>query len=703
MLSLRAQKEAFITTTCLLVVFLQSCCNVMVMAQTAATSTTTEFDDAQNLVEGGSGSDGAAQQTEDGASDFFDSFIDGNTGSGSNNPAQQDQDQLQPTIAPTYEGFYNPDISTLTDQQEIVLSLASLITGTLSFLGSMIIVYRVYKKYKTQRLILSSTTNAARSPPGAGGGYNGRRKRPQTSQSSVVTTITRPFYSFVQTTTPYDRIMLGLSISDMISSLTWAISPFLLPEDTSARVWAKGSDASCSFLGMLTQLSFASIWYNGMLSIYYLLTVRFGVKRERFQRRYELAMHLSTIIYFGGTALVGIFINLYSEIEVTQGCWIGEYPQGCEALGTCTSTMIGWIYGGIPFLFTFLSLPINNMMIYCYTRKQLSLVSSSEEDEEPSSESGEARGPESPPSSSTPPPARTASLLSSASGSSSVRSIISTISATRSSTSNPNSQNAKRIREVATQGFLYVFTFYVCYTPAFIIRLLEGLGLDGEKESDIYPVLVLNSILLPIQGFFNVFIYTRPNYVRVQAAFPEQSKWWIMKHACLESDIPRLGTNSRHPITTAARNNSNNKKVGGDGTDNNNNNSNGSSDSKNGSGIGRLSSHGRSSTGSAATGYFASNLDVIHESHDDDHPSETEGDWVEGGGIDSINIDVADDVDHHHSADVCRPTRTATSNINHSKNSQDTVKPKGPMLKHNSSSFRMVSMDGSIKDDSDHH
>jgi len=34
-----------------------------------------------------------------------------------------------------------------------------------------------------------------------------------------------------------------------------------------------------------------------------------------------------------------------------------------------------------------------------------------------------------------------------------------------------------RVKEVAQQGFMYVAFFYVTYTPAFIIRLLEGLGM----------------------------------------------------------------------------------------------------------------------------------------------------------------------------------------------------------------------------------
>jgi hypothetical protein len=61
-----------------------------------------------------------------------------------------------------------------------------------------------------------------------------------------------------------------------------------------------------------------------------------------------------------------------------------------------------------------------------------------------------------------------------------------------------------RVKEVAQQGFLYVTVFYLVHTPAFVIRVLEGLGVDRDEESEIYWILVANSILLPLQGWFNL-------------------------------------------------------------------------------------------------------------------------------------------------------------------------------------------------------
>jgi hypothetical protein len=334
------------------------------------------------------------------------------------------------------------EISTLTDRQEVALSVLAVFSGTLSILGSSLIVYRVYQNR--------------------------------------------------QNTSPYDRILLGLSCSDIIHSATYALSPFLLPQNTSQRVWASGTDKTCSFLGFLTQLAFAAIWYNGMLSFYYLLTVRFGVKRQAFTRRYEPYIHIFGIFYFVLTATSGLIFGFFSELEITQGCWIGEYPEGCEARGDCKGSPIGWAFGGLPFLFTFFALPINNLIILFHVRKIL----------------------------------------------------------------NKNKAGGARIKEVATQGLLYVATFYLSYLAAFIVRVLESFGFNAEQEAIFYPVLVINAFMLPLQGFFNAFIYTRPNYARVRAAFPEKSVSWTLKRACLATEIPPFASSNIPSAASKSTNNS---------------------------------------------------------------------------------------------------------------------------------------------------
>lgn len=325
--------------------------------------------------------------------------------------------------------FLKGEISSLSDNQEMILSVLRLVSGVLSILGSSTIVYRVYKNRKTSK--------------------------------------------------PYDRIMLGLSCFDIIASFTFAASPFLVPEETSQRVWAIGNETSCSFLGFLTQLSFAAVWYNGMLSYYYLATLKYNVKTPVFATRYEPYIHISTAFFFLFTATGGLPFNLYSEFELTQGCWIAEYPEGCEASDDCIGNYIAWVFGGLPVLFTFISLIANHLAIYYHVKKTLRI--------------GNTHTPE----------------------------------------------QIVHIERVATQGGLYVVTFLISYTPGFTIRILESIGYDASDEADIFVLLVLNALLLPLQGFFNMFVYTRPIYQRLKMVYPDRSNFWAIKQACMDSEIPR--------------------------------------------------------------------------------------------------------------------------------------------------------------------
>ena len=294
-----------------------------------------------------------------------------------------------------------------------------------------------------------------------------------------------------------------------------------------------------------------------MLSLYFLLTVRFGVKRRVFAHKYEKWLHILTVSFFLATAMAGIVTDMYSELEyvfggfdcfarlfalihcgckestlgkhcshtpslfcritrrITQGCWIGSHIDN----------WIVWIYGGVPFVFVYLSLPISNMIIYCYVRKQFGMT----------------------------------------------RGKLSTTAAItdKANTLTPRQEAQQlRVKEVAQQGFLYVTAFYLVHTPAFVVRVLEGMGVDRDEESEIYWILVANSILLPLQGWFNLLyvvtsslsvgsrlvshprslhvflcqhsIYMMPHYTRVRKAYPEMSAYWAVKLCLVEMNLPTL-------------------------------------------------------------------------------------------------------------------------------------------------------------------
>lgn len=324
----------------------------------------------------------------------------------------------------------------LTDAQEITLSLLYIFSSLLSILGSSTIAYKV----------ISDRAHAV----------------------------------------SYDRLMLGLSISDILASTGWLLTPFLLPKDTSSRVWAIGNDASCTFLGFLTQLGFAAVIYNMFLSFYYLLTVRFGVKRQAFAVSYEMWFHVFAIVFAVGTATVGASIGAFSEVEVGMGCWVNNWPEGCY--DDCLTEELGWLFAAGPIVFTFLALIINNVLVY----------------------------------------RRVSSVFKASTGVESERSL----------------RQRMQKKEVAQQGLFYVACFAFCYWAAAVARGLEAYSDSVEEEESleggIYWILVIQAFTLPLQGFLNMFVYNRPNFSRVRAAYPELSFFSAVRMACLDPQIPKL-------------------------------------------------------------------------------------------------------------------------------------------------------------------
>lgn len=214
------------------------------------------------------------------------------------------------------------DITSLSAGKQQVLFSLQISSGVLSVLGSLVIIFRV---------------------------------------------LTNPIG-----TKSYERTMLGLSVTDIISSIGIIMTPFMLPSETSHRIWAIGNELTCDMLGWVSQLSIASVFYNGCLSYYFLATVRYNMKAKEFAARFEPYIHGLTIFYFLFMATIGVMVGLYSEIDVGLGCWIGEVPTGCVADGGgCIGTAIAWVFGGVPLMFTSVSLPMNNFLILQHVKRKL--------------------------------------------------------------------------------------------------------------------------------------------------------------------------------------------------------------------------------------------------------------------------------------------------------------------------------------------
>ena len=379
------------------------------------------------------------------------------------------------------------EVSDLSVPQEMTLVVLQICASVLSLIGSTTIVYKIVRNLSAKKV-----------------------------------------------TTPYERIILGLSSCDILSSITFAISPFLLPSDSSQRIVAIGSDATCQTMGFMLQFSSIwAIWYNCILSFYYLLTVRFRVKRSVFCRKYELWFHLSGILFFPVTASTGYFAKWYGEQALTMTCWVraGNHAE-----------LVSYIYGAIPMLVTFLALVINNIVIYAFVRRKL--ISAPIQSKHFTTEPFEIENDDehvhvhettetnnNPHHETTQPARNNSNKQNNRNG----------IVVETEDFAELASIQRQLAKEAATQGFLYVFSFLLTATPVFVIQVLDGsFGLEENDQGSIYWLLVMNAMLMPLQGFFNVFIYVRPAYSRFAAVYPDKSRWFVLKQSLFDPNIPKL-------------------------------------------------------------------------------------------------------------------------------------------------------------------
>eukprot|EP00980_Cylindrotheca_fusiformis_P012447 scaffold3054_cov129-Cylindrotheca_fusiformis.AAC.11 len=310
-----------------------------------------------------------------------------------------------------------------------------------------------------------------------------------------------------QSWTPYTRLLVAMSVSDILFSATMAVANFLRPRDTSWRIWAFGNDATCNVVGFMNQLSTAAIFYNGMLSFYFLLTARFGIKNDYVARRIEPVMHFIAICYPLVTATVAAVEGVYGEMSVNAlVCWVVRYPKNCgdePGQERCVSFLVGWLFYGVPVVATLAALVVNNLIIIVSVRK-------------------ETRAPR---------------------GKTQRRNVSS------------RQRQQSRLKLVRSQATLYVASFVTCIMWSGILNSAETLVESEEEEKEMmakfFPISVIQAILLPLQGLFNMVVYVRPKYFKVKHDFPKETKTWAIKRAVFGECVKNKhqGTEALSPET----------------------------------------------------------------------------------------------------------------------------------------------------------
>ena len=314
----------------------------------------------------------------------------------------------------------------------------------------------------------------------------------------------------------YHHLMLALSLSDILSSHIYFLGTFLIPKASGGPwgpvYWAFGNDRTCSYSGFFNQFAVASPIYNTMLSIYFLLKIRYGWKTESLNKIGPF-LHAFPIMFALGTAFFALLRRpdtLYGNVFWT--CWINPDPPQPDFRWFQWAFLFAPVWICVFFqtvAMGFLYLSVRNV------EKKTDEIEQSREFSAPSSKTSRRRSRSSKSSNlkkknTDLTETDTSSELDAESDDENEDAAV---DACGNDVERPmdaariiaaRSKKQQHSKMIAVQGMLYVGAFYITWMFPTIQRIIEVAGGQGQ-----FWLQALDTSLLPLQGLFNVFIYLR--------------------------------------------------------------------------------------------------------------------------------------------------------------------------------------------------
>lgn len=330
----------------------------------------------------------------------------------------------------------------------LALSIIPSLTGTISFLSSIALVWSIFREKKIHR--------------------------------------------------PREGILIGLSVLDMSFSSACAMSTFAAPKDIDpyTEYILRGNIATCDMQGWLYQFGSAAPIYNSVLSIYCLLCVKYGWTDARAKKCYLPSMHTIVVGWAFGSATAGLVLQLYNYGGYL-GCWIDDshlnYCVNAPDLSSCSrgehSDLYVFLFAVLPGLSSLFVTVFATVMLYCSIRALERRAQQYDDDA-----TGYAHA------------TRSSRFVADDIPLDIDQNITESLEPSSSSCCRlTRSTHSRMSKKVLESGMLYVLAFWITYTPFLVI-----VGLNVAEISTPDFLKVANVVLLPLQGLFNLLIYKLP-------------------------------------------------------------------------------------------------------------------------------------------------------------------------------------------------
>jgi hypothetical protein len=361
---------------------------------------------------------------------------------------------------------------------------------------------------------------------------------------TLITTILR---SDLKLSTVYRRLIFGISVADLVQSIAQATSTAPMPAGS---VWgAIGYDTTCDLQGFFTILGVCgAMLYSISLCTYFLLVVKFEMSELKIKTRVEPFLHAFPILY----ALV-CSIYIYANQNFAPAgtnCWINDNPPNCEAnpdvdcINTGNTDVIKWVAAGGPFFASFIvSVLIMGLIwhsVYAQTKRSQSYHQSSLAQPHATITTLDTEKARKPGLFTT-----CASCTKCFDGQKSGHTAQVPFSPLAARLSRPSRASVQRLRDISRRGSAYIIGYLATYFFALVYRMIDTYG--GGPAAVPFFVIFGSRFTFPLQGFFNVLIYTYPHVLSCRRDHPEYS--WIrcfitvVKHG---GDSDQLRTTRRH-------------------------------------------------------------------------------------------------------------------------------------------------------------
>ncbi len=316
--------------------------------------------------------------------------------------------------------------------------------------------------------------------------------------------------------TPYRRIIFGLSIADILQSFGLLTGPWVIPE---SRISEAGNEvASCQINGFLLSTGSSGVMmYTFLLCFYYLCKLKWKMSDDAIKFKIELRFHVFIVVVNLVIAFLGIIMDTFHTNAVLMSfCSFALVPTGCginpDLYGECDPVIekrvdffINLVNVALPAV-CLLGIIVTMSLLYHHAV----VLHQTVQKEIPSS-------------------LRQASLRTMASRRNTRSSDEGSVDGHNETTPQDQVQHLSKLyrRETMIQASCYVGAFCITYVPMMTGMLLMILRIYT------LPVTAIGIFCYPLGGFLNILVYTRPKVASIRRSNPECSRlrglWLVIK------------------------------------------------------------------------------------------------------------------------------------------------------------------------------